>query len=153
MLLTCIWFSHFDCIQFVSVFLFNIYWRTIHISLYPIFKSLNGVLILKPFPVLIEIKIIPHFLSYEIQGIWIYVDIFYSSELCAGYITTWILLHTTIQFDQDHLLKMLSFFFLWVFLSSLSKIRVCIGVSIYVWVFNSIPTNNMSVFVPIACCF
>ena len=63
----------------------------------------------------------------------------------------WILLHSVVQFDEQHLLKMLFFpvcisvFFI--------KNQVSIGVWIYVWVFDSIPLINMSIFVPIPCCF
>lgn len=44
-----------------------------------------------------------------------------------------IILHTYVYFNQDYLLKMLSFFQC-IFLTSLSKI----GVWVYVWAFNSI---------------
>ena len=55
-----------------------------------------------------------HFLFYKFQYMWFYVDVFDSPgfEPCTGHISgpICILLHTDIQLDQHHLLKMLSFF-------------------------------------------
>ena len=62
-----------------------------------------------------------------------------------------ILLHAGIQFEQHHLLKMLSLC-QYVFLKYLSKLGVhrCVD---YVWVFSLITLINISVFMPIPCCF
>jgi hypothetical protein len=48
-----------------------------------------------------------------------------------------ILLHSDIQFDQNHLLKMLSFFHC-IVLASYKKNQVSVFVYIYVWVFSLI---------------
>jgi hypothetical protein len=59
-----------------------------------------------------------------------------------------ILLHADIQLEQHHLLKMLSFFRTVWFVPSLSKIN-CPQICVYFWVFNFIPSINLSVSVPI----
>jgi hypothetical protein len=68
------------------------------------------------------------------------------------YGSIFIFLHTDNQLDQHHLLKMLSFFPLYIFVIFV-KDQVTVSVEFYFWVFNSIPLFNMSVAVPIACSF
>ena len=68
------------------------------------------------------------------------------------YGTICILLHTDIQLDQNHLLKMLSFFPLYIYWHLCQRSSVCKSV-VYFWVFNSIPLINMSVSVPVPCSF
>jgi hypothetical protein len=61
-------------------------------------------------------------------------------------------LHTDIQLDQHHLLKMV-YFFLVCFLFLLSKIQVSIGVWDYLRVLDLIPLINLSVPILIPCIF
>jgi hypothetical protein len=67
-----------------------------------------------------------------------------------GYI--FIFLHADSQLDQNHLLKMLSFFSSNMF-GFFVKDQVFISVWFYFWVSNSIPLFNLSVSVPIPCSF
>jgi hypothetical protein len=60
------------------------------------------------------------------------------------YGTIFILLHTDMQLGKPRLLKMLSFFPLYIF-GIFVKIKVTVSVWFYFWVFNSIPSINMSV--------
>ena len=60
------------------------------------------------------------------------------------------ILHATIQLNQYHCWRCFLFFHC-IFLTSLSKIRYMWW--IYVWVLNSIPLINMSVFMSIQCIF
>ena len=64
------------------------------------------------------------------------------------YKTIVILLHAVIQFDQKHLVKMLSFFPA-CYLALKNHLSLC--VYIYVWVFKFIPLVNLPVFMTIAC--
>ena len=56
-------------------------------------------------------------------------------------------LHINSQLDQHHLLKMLSFFPLYIF-DIFVKDQVSVSMWFYFWVFNSIPLINVSVSVP-----
>jgi hypothetical protein len=69
-----------------------------------------------------------------------------------NYGSIFIFLHTASQLDKHHLLKMLSFFPLYIF-GIFVKDQVMVGVWFYFLVFDSIPLINMSVSVPIPCIF
>ena len=60
-----------------------------------------------------------------------------------------ILLHEECQFDQHHLIKMLSFCNVCFWLHYQKSEFICVW--IYIWVFNSTPLINMSIFMPIPC--
>jgi hypothetical protein len=68
------------------------------------------------------------------------------------YWSIFILQYTDSQLDQHHLLKMLSFFPLYIF-GFFVKDQVSVSVWFYFCVFNSIPLINMSVSVLIPCSF
>lgn len=59
--------------------------------------------------------------------------------------SVYILLHVAIQFDHNHLLKMLSFCWCVVYLASLSN-DVFIGVWTNVWIYDSNPLISMSIY-------
>lgn len=62
------------------------------------------------------------------------------------------LLHVAIQFEQHHLLKILSFF-CYVFLTSFSKKLGVYRRMKYACIFSLIPFTNFSAFVTVPCCF
>jgi hypothetical protein len=63
-----------------------------------------------------------------------------------------IFLHIDSQLDQHYLLRMLSFFSLYIF-GVFVKDQVSVSMWFYFWVFNSIPLINVSGSVPIPCNF
>lgn len=101
-------------------------------------------------------KAIPHFLFYQIQFIWFYVEVFdpFGLDFCSrGY--GWIYFYSSTfrhpvwpaSFVED------TVFFQVCVCSFFIKNQLSLGVWIYVWVFNLIPLINMSLFVPIPWCF
>jgi hypothetical protein len=68
------------------------------------------------------------------------------------YGSIFIFLHIDSQLDQQHLLKMLSFFPLYMF-GLFVKDQVSVSVWFYFWDFSSTLLINLSVFVPIPCSF
>lgn len=64
---------------------------------------------------------------YLNQCVWFHVEVFDLGgvEFCVSdkYRSIWILLHIVTQFDQHHLLKMLSFYFKRILVASLLKTR------------------------------
>jgi hypothetical protein len=66
------------------------------------------------------------------------------------YGSTFIVLHTDCQLDKHHLLKMLSFFHC-IFFGLFVKDQV--SLSVWLWVFSSIPLINLWISVPIPCSF
>ena len=108
------------------------------------------LLILLPVPIVFSLESLslcqfPHFLFCQVQCIWFYVEVFDPCELefCAGWWVwiCYIILHTALQFDKHHLLKML-FFIQFAFLGSLSNsgvqsfVNLCLGFQ--VWFYWSI---------------
>ena len=71
----------------------------------------------------------------------------YGVRKCSSFILS----HVVDQFSQHHLLKRLSFLHC-IFLPPLSKIKVSIGVWIYLWAFYFVPLIYISVFVPVPHC-
>ena len=63
-----------------------------------------------------------------------------------------VFLHTDYQLDQHDILKIISFFPLYIF-GFFVKYQVSISVWFYFWVFSSIPLMNISDSVPIPCSF
>ena len=63
--------------------------------------------------------------------------------------SSFILLHVTVQFSQQHLLKRL---FASLFIASFVKNKVPIGAWVYFWAFYLVPLVYISVFVPVPHC-
>jgi hypothetical protein len=96
-------------------------------------------------------------LFYQVQCIWFYVEVFdpFGVEFVQGdrFGSICILLYADIQYEQHHLLKILSFFPGYILSNFFIKNQVSIGVWIYVWVFSSVPLIGVSVFMPMPFCF
>ena len=71
----------------------------------------------------------------------------YGVRKCSGFI----LLQVVNQFSQHHLLKRLSFFPLYILVSSV-EYKVSIGAWIYLWAFYFVQLTDISVFLPVAYC-
>ena len=70
---------------------------------------------------------------------------------CVRKCSNFTLLHVAAQFSQQHLLKRLSYFPLYI-RASLVKDKVPIGVWVYLWAFCLFPLVYISVFVPVPYC-
>ena len=81
---------------------------------------------------------------------FIYLNLFLCMVLSGP---GFILLHVAVQFSQHHLLKRLTFFH-WVFFPALLKISwlYSCGSILWLWVFYSVPSIYLSVFVPVPYC-
>ena len=99
-------------------------------------------------------KAISHFLFYQVQCIWFYVDIFDTLEGCAKQ-QIQIYLHSTTCRHQNKLTPFVkdAFFFLLHIIDFFIKNQESTGVWIYVWVFDLIPLTTVSIFMPISCSF
>ena len=86
---------------------------------------------------------------YLISGSVFYVEVFDPFGVNFMQVSTYgficILLHAEIEFDQHHLLKILSFFSS-VYFWPLCQIQVSIGVCTYVLVFTSIPLTDVCLY-------
>lgn len=122
---------------------------------------LLGSWITKSFPVLLSLNIFS--IRFRPSGLMlksvIHLELSFLQIKKYGF--SIILLHLAIQFAQYPLLKMLPllqcvFFFVFVKKKkkrNKRKNQVSAGMGTYVWVFNFILLTNVSVFVPISCCF
>ena len=77
------------------------------------------------FPIAHALEALPHTITFSASGfmsrIFIHLNLSFVKEDKNGLI--FILLHVNLQLKQPHLLKMLSFFFHWMVLASLSMIK------------------------------
>jgi len=125
-----------------------------HLSILDLRAWAIGVLFRKFLPVPMSSRLFIFSFRFSLSGFMLRSLIHLDLSFVHGekYGSIFIVLHTDIQLDQHHLLKMFSFFHC-VFLASLSKMKCCICVWFYFWTFHSIPLINLSVSVPISFSF
>jgi hypothetical protein len=117
-----------------------------------VIKNKRRVLFRKLTPVPVSSRLFPTFSSirFSVSGFMLRSLIHLDLSFVQGdkYGSIFILLHRDSQLEQHHLLKMISFFPLYIF-GFFVKDQMTISVWFYFWVFNYIPLISMCVSVPI----